>query len=189
MVRNLPQLLALAGALALGSAAAIEPLPETEIPALLQARIDDAGGSGMVVGIIDRQGRRFYSVGTDRRGGTRRVDEHTLFEIGSVTKVFTSLLLADMVVKGEVALDDPVQQYLPPGVKVPERDGQAVRLVDLSTHTSGLPRDVVDGMSPEAFAKLAPGVPQLYEFVTASSLAFKPGTKSSYSNVGVSLLG
>ena len=182
MIRYLRQLLALAGALALGSAAAIEPLPEAEIPTLLQARLDDAGGSGMVVGIIDRQGRRFYSVGTDRRGGTSRVDEHTLFEIGSVTKVFTSLLLADMTVKGEVALDDPVQKYLPPDVKVPERDGQAVRLLDLSTHASGLPRDIVSGMK-------APGVPQLYEFVSASSLASKPGTKSSYSNTGVSLLG
>lgn len=189
MIRHLPELLFLAGALALGTAAAVEPLPEKEIPALLQARIDDAGGSGMVVGVIDRQGRRFYSVGTDRRGGTRRVDEHTLFEIGSVTKVFTSLLLADMVVKGEVALDDPVQKYLPPDVKVPERDGDAVRLVDLSMHTSGLPRDLVGANSFEPFAKRAPSVPHLYEFVSSSSPAFKPGTQFNYSNVGPSLLG
>ena len=54
--------------------------------------------------------------------------------------MFTSLLLSDMVQRGEVKLADPVAKYLPAEVKLPERAGRSITLVDLSTHTSGLPR-------------------------------------------------
>jgi serine-type D-Ala-D-Ala carboxypeptidase/endopeptidase len=68
------------------------------------------------------------------------VDGDTIFEIGSISKVFTSLLLADMVNRKEVTLDDPAAKYLPENVKLPERSGKSITLLDLSTHTSGLPR-------------------------------------------------
>src|SRR5205814_2806751 len=92
-----------------------------------------------VVGIIDPAGRRTVAY-TSNKTGEKPVDANTVFEIGSVTKVFTSLLLADMVQRGEVALTDPVSKYLPPNVKVPERGGKKITLIDLATHTSGLPR-------------------------------------------------
>ena len=78
--------------------------------------------------------------GSLNQGDPRPLNGDTIFEIGSVTKVFTSLLLSDMVQRGEVALADPVAKYLPADVKVPERGGRVITLVDLSTHTSGLPR-------------------------------------------------
>ena len=78
------------------------------------------------------------SHGTLAKGDDRPVTGDTVFEIGSVTKVFTSLLLADMVQRGEVALTDPIANYLPSEVKVPERSGRQITLEDLSTHTSGL---------------------------------------------------
>lgn len=62
----------------------------------------------------------------------RPVNGDTLSEIGSITKVFTSLILADMVERGEVALDDPVAKYLPVGAKVPERNAKRITLHDLS---------------------------------------------------------
>jgi len=65
------------------------------------------------------------------------VNGDTVFEIGSITKVFTSLLLADAVERGEVALTDPVAKFLPAKVKMPERAGRAITLQDLATHTSG----------------------------------------------------
>ena len=87
-----------------------------------------------------------------------------------MTKVFTSLLLADMVQRGEVALTDPVAKYLPPDVKVPERGGKKITLVDLATHTSGLPR------MPSNFTPKDPANPyadysveQMYEFLSAVS--------------------
>ena len=68
------------------------------------------------------------------------LDGNTVFEIGSITKVFTSTLLADMVARGLVAFDDPVGKYLPTTVKVPSRNGRVITLVDLATQHSGLPR-------------------------------------------------
>ena len=62
----------------------------------------------------------------------------SIFEIGSITKVFTATLLAEMAREGLVALDDPVQKWLPEGVRMPSR-GREITLEDLSTHRSGPP--------------------------------------------------
>ena len=189
MLLTLPKVLTLSCACLIASASA-QPLPEAEVTALLAARLQDTDGTAMVAGVIDRQGRRLFSVGTLRQGDARRADGRTLFKIASVTKVFTSLLLADMVGRSEVSLDDPVQKYLPDGVKVPERDGQPIRLVHLATHRSGLPRDAGgSGMTEANLQKFKQGAPQLHAFVAASSLASAPGAQFSYSNLGVALLG
>ncbi len=66
--------------------------------------------------------------------------ERAVFEIGSITKVFTSLLLAIAAERGELDVDDPLVEHLPRGTRVPMRDGRPIRLVDLATHRSGLPR-------------------------------------------------
>jgi CubicO group peptidase (beta-lactamase class C family) len=63
-----------------------------------------------------------------------------VFEIGSITKVFTSLLLAIAAERGELGVDDPLVEHLPRGTRVPMREGRPIRLVDLATHRSGLPR-------------------------------------------------
>ena len=68
------------------------------------------------------------------------VNARTLFEMGSMTKVFTGLLLADMVLDGTVSLDDPVESYLPDGATMPRRDGRQITLRNLSQQDSGLPR-------------------------------------------------
>jgi CubicO group peptidase (beta-lactamase class C family) len=73
------------------------------------------------------------------QGDSRPLNGDTVFEIDSITKVFTGLLLTDMVTRGEVALTDPVAKYLPSEVKVPDRGGRQITLIDLATHFSGLP--------------------------------------------------
>ena len=118
-------------------------------------RIDKQHQSvGIVVGVIDSTGRRTVSYGKFDEDDKRPVDADTIFEIGSVTKVFTSLLLADMVQRGEVALD-PVAKYLPSGVKMPERNGRQITLEDLATHTSGLPR-LPSNLHPKAKPSYSP---------------------------------
>lgn len=69
----------------------------------------------------------------------RALDADTVFEIGSITKVFTALLLADMIVRGEVAADDPVAKFLPDNARVPYFVDRPITLLDLATYTSGLP--------------------------------------------------
>jgi CubicO group peptidase (beta-lactamase class C family) len=74
----------------------------------------------MVVGILTPEGRRVIASGELNQGDPRSLDGDTVFDIASVTMVFTSLLLADMVGRGEVALTDPVSKYLPSGLKLPD---------------------------------------------------------------------
>ena len=117
-------------------------------------------------------------------------DIDTVFEIGSITKVFTALLLADMVLRGVVAWDEPVARLLPASVHVPRFGERQITLLDLATHTSGLPR------MPSNFHPADPGDPyadytvgQLYDFLDDTMLSRTPGTAYEYSNLGYGLLG
>ncbi len=168
-----------------------ERLSDAAIRKVLVQRVDiDKQSAGMVVGVIDRTGRRVIAQGVRDLKTGRPVDGETLFEIGSVTKAFTGLLLADMVERGEVRLDDPVVKYLPPGAVVPERNGKAITLLDLTTHTSGLPRlpgnmAMADPLNPYADYTEA----QLDAFLKGYVLTRDIGATYEYSNLGVGLLG
>lgn len=187
MIKRIAAVLSL---LFLPHAAFAAVVSDADIRAILADRIDaQHQGVGIVVGVIDPTGRRVVAYGKTAKDG-KPVDANTVFEIGSVTKVFTSLLLADMVNRGEVALTDPVSKFLPPNVKMPERGGKKITLVDLATHTSGLPR------LPSNFNPKDPANPyadytvtQLYEFLATVQLTRDIGSKYEYSNLGGGLLG
>lgn len=177
--------------LAIAAAAQNVPPSDVEIKTILADRIDTAKKSvGMVVGMIGPQGPRVVGYGKMGAGDPRTPDGDTVFEIGSVTKVFTSLLLADMVQRGEMKLDDPVSKYLPATVKVPERGGKKITLLDLATQSSGLP-PMPTNFKPKdpqnPYADYTPA--QMYEFLSGYELTRDPGAKYEYSNLGVGLLG
>ncbi len=111
--------------------------PDAEIARLIEARIAPRKGEGIVIGVLDPSGQRIVARGPS---GSAAFGGTTIFEIGSISKVFTALLLSDMVNEGQVALDDPAEKYLPAGSKMPERGGRKITLKDLATHHSGLPR-------------------------------------------------
>lgn len=176
----------------LGQRASESPIPsDSEIRRILAERIDAQRQSvGIVVGVIDRGGRRIIAHGST--GGSNSgpaLDGGTVFEIGSITKVFTALLAADMVVRGEAAWSDPLAKYLPEGTKVPER-GRAITLEDLATHTSGLPRLPSNSQPRDAANPYADyTVEQLYGFLAGHDLGRDAGTQYEYSNLGAGLLG
>ena len=95
--------------------------------------------AAIVVGFVDSNGTRIFSFGNMSTAHNIPVSENTLFNIGSITKTFTTLLLADMVKQGIVNLSDPIEKYLPASVKVPQFNGQKITIEDLATHASGLP--------------------------------------------------
>src|SRR5580693_4781402 len=160
----------------------MEPLTIREI---LVKRVDQQKQAvGIIVGVIDPNGRRIVAYGNLAIGDPRTLDGDTIFEIGSVTKVFTSLLLADMVNRKEVALDDPAALYLPANVTMPERGGKSITLLDLSTHSSGLP-PLPGNLKPEADYS----VDDLYRFLSGYTLPRDPGSEYQYSNLGAGLLG
>lgn len=145
---------------------------------------------GMVVGIVDESGTRTVSHGKFTHGDPHDVTEDSIFEIGSITKVFTSLLLMEMVDRGEVRLDNKVAEILGPDVRIPSRNGRSITLVDLATHTSGLPR-IPANMQPanpaNPFADYTRE--KLYDFLSTYSLSRDIGLQFEYSNLGYGLLG
>jgi D-alanyl-D-alanine-carboxypeptidase/D-alanyl-D-alanine-endopeptidase len=163
---------------------------DEEIRHLLADQIDVQHKSvGMVIGIITPDGRRVVSHGSTSRRDGRPVDGDTAFEMASVTKVFTSLLLTDMVERGEVALDDPVAAYLPAEVRVPQRKGRQITLVDLATHTSGLPPLPPDVSGLDDPAAPAYSLEQLYASLAACHLTRDIGSEWEYGNLDMALLG
>jgi len=195
MVRTIPMLAM--SVLASAAVAAAQPAPQTAMPSdseirqILVDRIDVQQQSvGIVVGVIGPDGRRVIAYGHLEKGDPRPLNGDTIFEIGSATKAFTSLLLADMVQRGEVALDDPVTKYLPPGVKMPERNGRSITLIDLATHTSGLPRLPANLMPKDPANPYADySVEELYQFLSTYQLTRDIGSQYEYSNLGGGLLG
>jgi len=171
-----------------------------EIRALLIDRIEvRRRGVGVVVAVIDSEGQRIVAHGTTDRTDGQAVNGHTVFEVGSTTKAFTSLLLAEMAQRGEVAFADPVSDYLPKGVTVPARGGRRITLIDLATHTSGLPfmdpafltRDPEHPhrLAGQAQALAEYTVQRMYRFLSDYSLPREIGDRFEYSNLGAGLLG
>jgi len=106
--------------------------PDSTVRRIVTERLTSSPFRGIVVGLLDANGtHRVVAVG---------VPADRVFEIGSITKVFTSSILATMVADGSLRLDDPVAKLLPAAVRVPARNGHQITLLDLATQSSGLPR-------------------------------------------------
>lgn len=167
-------------------------LNDSEIRRLVTERINALGGEhsgvAIVVGTISSEGRKIISAGERRSDDQRPPGGDTVFEIGSVTKVFTALLLAEMAEKNEVGLNDPVAKYLPAGFKVPERNGKTISLLDLATHTSGLPFMPNESAIWNDSTAAKYSIADLRQFVASSELRSSVGEKWEYSNIGYWLL-
>jgi serine-type D-Ala-D-Ala carboxypeptidase/endopeptidase len=157
---------------------------------IIRTRISEDRAVGMVIGVMEADGStRVVSFG-DAGPGARPLGERSVFEIGSISKVFTATVLADMVARGEVALDDPVQTYLPTGVTMPTRNGTEITLLDLATHRSSLPR-LPTNMSPRDLSNPYADYTfaQMYDFLSGYDLPRDIGSEAEYSNLAVGLLG
>ncbi|MBC5992747.1 serine hydrolase [Pontibacter cellulosilyticus] len=145
---------------------------------------------GIVLGVYENGKTRYYTYGVaDKRNGTA-VSENTVFEIGSITKTFTTLLAQMLVKEGVVSWDDPVNKYLPDSLKSLEKEGQKVTLRHLASHTAGFPK-VPGNLKPkdnyDPYADYT--AKDLYAYLNQVPLQTVPGEKINYSNTGVSLLG
>ena len=163
---------------------------DSAVLAILRQRVEEGRSKGIVVGLVEADGRTRIVAFGDPGPGKLPLDGNSVFEIGSISKVFTSTVLAQMVLAGEVTLDDPAQRYLPASVTLPTRNGKEITLGTLSIQNSGLPR------MPSNFTPKDPtnpyadySVQQMYEFLSGLTLSRDPGERFEYSNLGVGLLG
>ena len=163
--------------------------PDSTVLAIVRQRVDEKHNAGIVVGLLHR-GERPRMVAYGLGAADRRLDRNSVFEIGSITKTFTATVLADMVRRGEVRLDEPVAKYLPASVHMPTKNGKEITFVDLSTQSSGLPRMPTnfapkDGANPYADYDTN----RLFAFLGSYELPRDIGSQFEYSNLGTGLLG
>jgi CubicO group peptidase (beta-lactamase class C family) len=159
----------------------------------------DAGKTAGIVTLVARHGKvaAFDAVGFQDLESKTPMRTDTLFRIASVTKPITCAGIMTLVDEGRISVIDPVEKFLPEfkGLKVNPCGTRAgincaavtparpINLLDLMTHTSGLPGAAPAGSA--APATLAESVAR----VTRATLLFEPGTEWNYSNIGIAALG
>ena len=166
---------------------------ESGIKALVQPYVEGGVINSVAIGVIDGEIESVFGVGQISSENTNAPDGDTLFEIGSISKVFTGILLADAIQRGLVTADQAAAELLPDGVKMPvwpKKPDLKITLTQLATHTSGLPGlpdnlQITDLVNP--YAKYE--TKDLHEFLNAYELERKPGTREEYSNLAFGLLG
>jgi CubicO group peptidase (beta-lactamase class C family) len=170
-----------------GPAPAAPLAAPAEIRATLDAYAVAHPHAVIVAGVVDGADTSTY---TAHGQSAIAADDRVRFQIGSLTKTFTATLLAQMVLAHEVALDDPIQKYLPAGVRAPDYRGTPITLRTLAEQRSGLPRLATnmpfgDPANPYADYTVA----MLYDFLAHYTLPRAPGAEFEYSNYGYTLLG
>jgi CubicO group peptidase (beta-lactamase class C family) len=166
------------------------PVTAAELPAVLgrdlakaieSGELAPATGTGLVIGVVDHGAKQVFAYGTAK--------PDSIFEIGSISKTFTGLLLAQMVQQQKVKFDEPVRELLPAGT-VARPAGAEITLLDLATQHSGLPR-MPDNFHPadnqNPYADYRPA--DLYAFMAKQGVAKPSAPPFLYSNLGVGLLG
>ena len=142
---------------------------------------------GLVIGAVRNGETAVFGFGETAKGSGKTPEGDTRLRIGSITKVFAGATLASMVADGTVSFTDRLQDRLGWDVTIPERDGKPIRLIDLATHASGLPREAEDtpGETPTSDRSKEDYIRSLS---APDPLLFAPGTGILYSNFGFDLL-
>ncbi len=152
---------------------------------LVESRVVD----GLSVGYIEGKHHGLVHLGSSSRAG-KHADDLTVYEIGSVSKVFTGLMLADAVARGEIDLNAAADVANPAGIRLPSRNGRSIKWIDLGTDRAGLPRipgnlahtDLTNPYRDYDSKKAA-------AFLNQYKLPRQPGASQEYSNLGASVLG
>lgn len=158
---------------------------------IAKAFMAKANTAGLAIGVLENGKNYYYNYGETVKGNRKVPNEKTLYEIGSITKTFTGILLAYFVEQKKVKLDDPINKYLPDSIPAITYNGKPVTLASLSNHSSGLPR------LPSNFWQGATNLnpykhydnPRLFSFLKNHKLVREPGSQYEYSNLAVGLLG
>lgn len=169
----------------------ISPELQQRIVALVAPSVDPSGAQwkavGLAVGVLSPNVRGVLGFGTTRIGQQAPPTGDTIFEIGSVSKVFTGFLLARSIEQGQHQLAEPIDAWFPRGA--PKYQGQSITMLDLATHTSGLPDMPTNLHARPPNAAAGYSADDLAAFLSTYALTAAPGQSYVYSNVGSGALG
>ncbi|WP_036255756.1 D-alanyl-D-alanine-carboxypeptidase/endopeptidase AmpH [Methylocapsa acidiphila] len=149
----------------------------------LQSRVP-----ALVIGVVRNGETAVYGFGETSDGSGAAPDRHTMLRVGSLTKAFTGQVLASLVADGTVKFTDRLQDRIGWNVMIPGRDGRQITLIELATHSSGLPREVARASGPpdDPFSTLTPEAYR--KGLESDPLIFAPGAGALYSNFGFDVL-
>jgi len=160
-----------------------------EVVETIERRIEEGLTPSIALAIIDSSGVKFFNFGKTAKNG-QEVDENTIYEIGSISKVFTGILLAQQVLDGDLKLEDEINNFLPDDIKVPVMGDTEITFGNLTDHTSGFPR-MSNNFSPSnpqnPYADYT--VDQMYEYISNYQAVRTVGSEYEYSNLAQGLLG
>lgn len=174
----------------------LPPLPQqstvykAKVDTLANQLTDNGWMNALSIALIHPNGIEYYNYGQQSAETPLPPTQDSIYEIGSVSKVFTSLILADLVVQNKVPLEAPLTDWSLKDWKIPSKDNVEISALHLSTHTSGLPRlpfTFVPQNWADPYAEFGPA--DLKASLSKTTLATTPGEKNLYSNVGTGLLG
>jgi serine-type D-Ala-D-Ala carboxypeptidase/endopeptidase len=146
------------------------------------------GSAALVIGVLIDGEKRIVARGRVRDDDARPPDGDTVFTVGSITELFSGLVFADLVSTGQIDAGIPARELLPAGASLAERGEREITLLDLASHTSGLPPlpdNFIEHNRESSVAAYTPAM--MYAALEAPSSA-APGT-FRYSYFGVGLLG
>jgi CubicO group peptidase (beta-lactamase class C family) len=157
------------------SAAALEPLLQRDLAPGLSRE------TGVAIGVVKHGERRVYTFGAAK--------PDSIYQIGSISKTFTSLLLAQMVVEGRVRLDEPLRELVPSGT-VTKPAGHEIKMLDLAIHRSGLP-PIPPNLNPQnlVYPEGRYRASDLWAVLGRIGVARAINPSPIYSNFGYSVLG
>jgi len=177
-------------------------LSAEEVASVAEPLVDNGTYPSLVIILEDRNGSALYTFGMANRATGQAPDNRTTFEVGSVSKTFTGLLLADAELRGVINLSLPIQTYVPEGVTVPSWQGREITLSDLATHTSALPNvpddfyryqkesDPIETQAESTFRGYEEIPADLvYAWLSNLTLTRSPGDDWEYSNAGTAIAG
>lgn len=146
----------------------------------------NSGATGLVLVVVRGNQVYFHGYGEAVPGSHTPPTQDSVVRLCSLTKIFTTDLLAKLMSDGTVHLDDTLKKYAPEGSVVPEK-GAPITLEDLATHTAGLEREI--GTAPRRTPHFSyPDYETRWHWLASAQLKFTPGTQAYYSNVGFDLL-
>jgi D-alanyl-D-alanine-carboxypeptidase/D-alanyl-D-alanine-endopeptidase len=189
--RTATKIIALCAFFIASAAPAVSQQPLSLADAALRGQdlYDQSSFTGMVLVVVRNREVMIKTYGETYPGSGRAPDANSLVRLCSISKVFTADLLMSLASEGKVGLTDPLQRYAPPGKIVPQAaDGTQITLLDLATHTAGLPREV--SSYPRKTPHFTfPNKAFRWTWLPDEKLNSTPGTVAAYSNIGFDLLG
>ena len=172
-----------------------------KITARMQAFVDEQEISGAVTVVGTAQGIvHLGAVGSRNLEAGQAMSSDTAFRIASMTKPITAIAIMQLVEKQKLALEDPVERYLPEfrgqmlvasrqdGVVTLRKPSRPITVRDLLTHTSGLPGGYPEGFG-DTYGSREHDLLESALVMSQRPLEFEPGSKWAYCNTGIDMLG